>query len=408
MPEDKLNAGNLSPQPTSSAQRKPGHSRVWFLVAIAVILGVGAFFFFRHRAGRSKPKPPPVAVAVTTTTVTNGDIGVYVSALGSVTPLNTVIVGSQATGPLIRVDYTEGQMVNKGDLLAEIDPRPFEAQVTAAEGQYERDKAVLEGARIDLARFEAAYSSNAIPRQQLEDQRAVVHQNEGTVKFDQGQLESAKVLLSYCRIISPISGRIGLRLVDPGNIILATSSNTLAVITQLQPITVIFSVAEDYLPQILEHLQPGRSMAVDVYDRVRQRKIATGKLLALDNQIEIVTGTVRLRAIFPNEDNGLFPNQFVNARLLIDVERGVALVPSIAIQLNPQGSFVYFVKPDQTVTMRTITVGTTDGNVTAVKGVEPGEVIVLDNFNRLQEGTKITPRGQPAQPAPANQKEGGQ
>jgi membrane fusion protein, multidrug efflux system len=406
MPEDKSNAGNSSPQPTSSPERKPRHSCAWLIVVLAVVLGIGVFLFFKHRARRAKPKPPPVAVAVTTATVTNGDIGVYVSALGLVTPLNTVTVASQATGPLIRVNYTEGQMVKEGDLLAEIDPRPFQAQVTASEGQLERDKAVLQGARINLARYEAAYSSNAIPRQQLEDQRAVVGQNEGTVKLDQGQLDNAKVQLSYCRIVSPISGRIGLRLVDPGNLILATASNTLAIVTQVQPITVIFSVAEDYLPKILEHSQPGQSMSVDVYDRVFQRKIATGKLLALDNRIETTTGTLRLRAIFSNEDNHLFPNQFVNARLLVDTQRGVNLVPSIAIQLNPQGSFVYVVKPDQTVTMRTVTVGTTDGSVIAVKGVEPGEVIALDNFNRLQEGAKVT--RQPAQTAPANQKKGGQ
>jgi multidrug efflux system membrane fusion protein len=339
-------------------------------------------------------------VTVETVTATNGAIGIYVNALGLVTPVKTVTVTSLATGRLNRVNYVEGQLVEAGDLLIEIDPRANQAQLTTAQGQYERDVALLAGTRMDLERFQAAYASNAIPRQQLDDQTALLRQNEGTVKFDQGQVDTAKVLLDYCWIHSPISGRVGLRLVDPGNTIIAAASNALVVVTQLKPITIIYSVAEDYLPQIRGQLAQGHRMTVEAYDRAQLKRIATGELSALDNQIDPTTGTLRLRAAFSNEDYALFPNQFVNVKHLIDTLQGATLVPTAVIQRSAQGAFVYVVKPDHTVASRPVTVGATDGNVTAVQGVEPGEILAASNFNRLQNGVRVTvgpPPGSPNQ-----------
>jgi multidrug efflux system membrane fusion protein len=292
----------------------------------------------------------------------------------------------------MNVNYVEGQMVHAGDSLLEIDPRPYQAQLTQAEGQLARDKALLENARVDLDRYQIAYSKNAIPKQQLDTQVATVHQYEGTVRLDEGQVDNARLQVTYSHITAPISGRVGLRLVDPGNIVHATDANPLAVITQLQPITVIFSVAEDYLPQIQQQLLHGQKLVVEAYDRTQQRKLATGTLLTLDNQIDTTTGTVKLKALFPNEDSSLFPNQFVNARLLVSTEHEATLVPTAAIQRNAQGAFVYLVQTNQTVAMRSVSVGTADAGVTAVEGLEPGEVIAADNFNRLQEGAKVMPR----------------
>ncbi len=301
-------------------------------------------------------------------------------------------ITSLATGRLLRVNYVEGQLVHSNDLLVEIDPGPYEAQLKTAQGMYDRDQALLAQSQINLARYQAAYASNGIPRQQLEDQQALVRQNEGTVRLDLGQLENIQLQLAYCRITSPIAGRAGLRLVDPGNVVVANISNVLVVVTQLQPITVLFSVAEDYLPQIQQQLNRRVPMPVEAYDRTQEKKIAAGELLAVDSQIEPTTGTIRIRAIFPNEDFALFPNQFVNAKLRIDMLRGVTLVPTDAIQRGSQGAFVFLVQNGNRVTMRTVTVGVTDGNVTSVTGVEPGEVLATDNFNRLQEGAKVTVR----------------
>jgi len=303
-----------------------------------------------------------------------------------------VMVKSRVDGQLMSVNYVEGQMLHAGDSLVEIDPRPYQAQLTQVEGQLARDQALLENARVDLERYQIANSKNAIPKQQLDTQVATVHQYEGTVKLDQGQVDTAKLQITYSHITAPFSGRVGLRLVDPGNIVHATDTNPLAVITQLQPITVIFSIAEDYLPQVQQQLRAGKTLAVDAFDRAQTKKLATGTLQTLDNQIDTTTGTLKLKAVFTNEDESLFPNQFVNARLLVDTLHDATLVPNTVVQRNAESAFVYVLKPGQTVAMQTITVGTTDGNASAVEGIAPGAVVAADNFNRLTHGAKVTVR----------------
>ncbi len=400
-PDTKIEAEpdkSLPPQVTNRRSRRGARRWVWLFVVL--LIAGGAFFLFQRQgtgqATTAKPASSPSALSITTATAQEGDIGVYLNALGSVTPLNTVTVKSRVDGQLMSVNYREGQNIRQGDVLAKIDPRPFQALLTQAEGQYERDKALLENANIDLSRYQTAYSKNAIPKQQLDTQLAMVHQYEGIVKNDQGAIDNARVQLAYCDITSPISGRVGLRLVDPGNIVHASDTNGMLVITQLQPVSLIFSVAEDYLPQIQQQLRRGSRLPVDAFDRAQSKKIATGTLLTFDNVIDTTTGTVKLKATFPNNDNALFPNQFVNARLLVTMQRGVTLIPTAAIQRNTQGAFVYLVKPDQTVAMQTISVGTTDGDVAAVEGVNPGDTIAVDGFDKLQNGVRVTALPSPA------------
>jgi membrane fusion protein, multidrug efflux system len=378
-------------------QEPSGGNRWWKWLLVAAIVAAGAFFFLRHQAASltgqaAAPPAPDTALTVTTASARKGDLGVYVDALGTVTPVYTVTVTSRVVGQIVSVNYQEGQLVHKGDSLLEIDPRPYQAALTQVQGQLAHDQGVLNEARIDVERYQQAFARNAIAKQLLDDQQQVVTQDEGTVGNDQGQVENAKLNLAYCHITSPIDGRVGLRLVDPGNIVQANGTTPLVVITQLQPITVIFSVAEDYLPQIQEQLRQGHRLQVDVFDRTQQKQIATGALLTLDNQIDTTTGTIRLKAIFDNKDTPLFPNQFVNAKLLVTTQRGATLIPSGAVQRNGQGAFVYQVNKDHGVSLHTITVGTTDGNTTAVQGLNPGDVIAVDNFDKLQDGMKVAVR----------------
>jgi membrane fusion protein, multidrug efflux system len=382
-------------------QEPRGKSRWWVWLVLFVLL-LGGIAVYTHRAGAGDQDPRAAMaelasrpVSVSTATAHQGDIGIYLNALGAVTPVYTVTVTSRVQGEITKVYYREGQMVNKGDPLVEIDPRPYQAALTQAEGQLAHDQAVLNEARIDLQRYKQALDRNAIAKQQYDDQEQVVLQDEGTVKNDEGNLANAKVNLVYTEITAPIAGRVGLRLVDPGNIVQANSTTALVVITQLQPITVIFSIAEDSLAAIQQQLRNGRTLSVEAYDRTESNKLATGKLLTLDNVIDPTTGTLKLKAVFDNKDNALFPSQFVNIRLLVDTQRNVTLLPTPAIQRNSQGAYVYVIKQDKganIASMRTITTGATDGSITAVQGIEPNEQVAINGFDKLQDNAKVNLR----------------
>jgi membrane fusion protein, multidrug efflux system len=360
------------------------------LIAVAGLGIVARSRPWGSTAGAQGGVPAPPRVPVVAAAVRTRDVSVYLTGLGTVTPLNTVTVKTRVDGEMIAVHFKEGQIVSNGDLLAEIDPRPFQAQLTQFEGQLQRDQALLDNARLDLKRFQVLITTDAVPRQQLDTQASLVQQLEGTVKNDQGQIEATKVQLVYCRITSPITGRVGLRLVDPGNIVHATDTGGLVIITQLQPITVVFTIPEDSIPTVLERLQHGVRLPVEAYDREQRRKLADGALLTIDNQVDPTTGTVRLKAEFPNTDNRLFPSQFVNARLLIETQRGATVVPTAAIQQSPRGSFVYVLRPDRTVGVRQVTVGVTDGDdVSIEQGLAVGEQVVVEGTERLRDGAAI-------------------
>jgi membrane fusion protein, multidrug efflux system len=394
----------LLPKQQAQPEQKPPRPwwrRWWLWVAVAAlaILAIFVVYQFRSTAEKNKAgakaKQQEASAAITVGQSKTGDINVYVNALGTVTPVYTVTLYSQITGQVIAVHYTEGQIVNKGDPLIDVDPRPYESTLTQAEGTLEHDQGLLAQAVMDLNRYKAAIERNAIARQQYEDQEKIVVQYQGTVKADEGTVAYDKVQLSYCHIASPITGRVGLRLVDPGNTIFAGSGSTLVVITQLQPITVVFNVSEDDLPQVQAQLKGGRSLQVDAFDRAFDKKIETGKLTSLDNQVDTTTGTVKFRATFPNKNLSLYPNQFVNARLLVNTLRKVTLVPPAAVQQNGTNAFVYIVKPGNTVAVQQIKVLTTNDQETAVQGLNPGVTVATSGFDRLENGVTVTVRGQP-------------
>ena len=388
--------------PASTAAGKPKRSgtvRILVWVLLLLIFAAGFYWVLHHHDDTAKPATGRRGAAggtatINTVTARKGDIGVYLDSIGTVTPVYTSSITSQVSGIILSVHYKEGQLVRKGDPLIDVDPRTYEATLLQARGTLEKDEAVLAQAQMDLERYQAAWAKNAIPKQTLDDQEKIVLQDQGTVKNDQGTVAFDRVQLDYCHIVSPITGRVGLRLVDPGNVVQSTGGTTLAVITQIQPITVIFTVPEDSLGQVETPLHKGAKLAVDAYDRTALKQIASGTLLTLDNQIDTTTGTVKGRATFVNKDSSLYPNEFVNTRLLVNTLQDATLIPSSAIQHNGQVAFVYVIQ-NNVAHLKNIKAGVTDGDTTQVTGIDPGDVLADSSFDKLQDGAKVSISNKP-------------
>lgn len=407
VPEHVMPAPTHSEEPPrkpEAAKRKSGKGWIWLLVLI--VAAAAAYYYWpkggataagtapsgggsAKKGGKGGGLAPVVAVKAT-----RGNIGVYIDSPGSIVPIYTVLLRSRVDGELMQIYYKEGDVVQKDAPLIELDPRPYQVALEQAEGQQARDQALLDNARVDLARYQTLLAQNAIPEQQLATQKALVDQYVGTVKTDQGMIDSAKLNITYCHIAAPITGKIGLRLVDPGNIVHASDTTGLLVITQMEPISAIFPVPEDQLPPVAKRFRAGEKLVVEAWDRDGRNKLAVGTLATMDNQIDPTTGTLKLRAMFDNKDNALYPNQFVRNRLLVEEKRGVVLLPTAAIQLTTTNQYVWMLKPDNTVTVRNITTGTAEGDQTEItSGLNAGDAVVMTGVDKLNEGSKVNVAG---------------
>jgi membrane fusion protein, multidrug efflux system len=403
------------PPPSPAAPRTTRKS-LWLVVAVVLIAAAAGIWYWFGRTpspptqgasanagpGGSRSDPSARALPVVAAAARKGSIDVYINALGTVTPRNVVTVHSRVDGQLMRVGFQEGQIVNAGDLLAEIDPRPFQVMLTQAIGQMAKDGALLKNAQLDLERYQTLLTQDSISKQQVDTQAALVRQYEGTVQSDQGAIDNAKLQLTYARVTAPIGGRVGLRQVDPGNIVHASDANGIVVIAQLQPVTVVFPIPEDNVPRVMKRLSDGEAIVVEAWDRDGKVKLATGKLLTVDNQIDTTTGTVKLKAEFKNENLALFPNQFVNIRMLISTLTDATLIPSAAIQRGAPGTFVYVVKDDKSVSVAPVKLGPVQGETTAItSGLAAGDLVVVDGADKLREGAKVELITRDAQQSPA-------
>ena len=398
-----MSAQAPQPLPSTLTQSRARHRR-WPWLLLIVGLGMGAWLYWHHGAADTTAAPGATAGAygkhgghggglptpVRTVAATVGDVHETLDALGTVTPYYSVTVHTRVDGQLLKEHFQEGQLVHAGQLLAELDERPYQVQLTQAEGQLARDQALLKNAQLDLQRYQTLQAQDAIPRQQVDTQTALVAQDQGAVKIDQGAIDSAKLNLAYTRVTAPISGTAGLRQVDPGNIVHASDSNGLVIINQVQPISLLFTIPQDALPHVQQLLHDGKQLEVDAYDRALQHRLSSGVLLTTDNQIDPSTGTLKLKAVFPNHDLALFPQQFVNARLFLEIHHGAILVPTTAILTGNQGSFVYVANADKTVSVRNISTGLSENGLTAITdGLKAGERVVVDGTDKLRDGAKI-------------------
>jgi multidrug efflux system membrane fusion protein len=399
---------NLNPSPNEKNPSGPRPKRRWLIWLI--VLAVLGYAGWRYRgvfassasststtsgsgrSGRGGGGAVPVSIA----TAVRGDIPVYLRGLGTVTAFNTVTVHTRVDGQLVNVAFQEGQFVHEGDLLAELDRRPFEAQLEQAQGTLAHDIALRNDANVNFERYADLYKQGVVPKQQMDTQKATVDQYDGAIKSDQAQIDTAKLQIVYCRITAPIGGRVGLRLVDLGNIVHATDIGGLVVITQVQPISALVSLPQDTLPEVFSQVRAGTQLSVDAFDQDGINKLASGKVLTIDNQIDPTTGTYKLKAEFANEDNHLFPNQFVNIRVLVGNKQGLTIVPATAIQRGPQGTFAYVVTSNGTASIRMVKEAITEGTqVGLTDGLKPGDVVVVDGQDKLQEGTKVDTSSNP-------------
>jgi membrane fusion protein, multidrug efflux system len=394
----------MKPSSPDFQDKKLQPGLVVFIIALIIICCSAGFYFYKNASAEQQPGSKhgkgersdnqPLSVAAATSRL--GDMPVFLNGLGTVTALRTVTVHTRVDGELMKVAFSEGQLVKQGELLAEIDPRPFQVQLKQAEGQLRRDQALLKNAKLDLHRYEVLQEQDSIASQQTATQAALVEQYQGAVEMDQAQVENAKLQLTYAHITAPISGRIGLRMIDQGNIVHAADTTGMLVITQMQPINVIFSLPEDVVPALIQRWRTGKTLVADAYSRSGQDKLATGKIIAIDNQIDTSTGTLKLKAQFENNDLSLFANQFVNIKMHLDTLQSVTLVPSVAIQRGADGALVYLVTDDNKISIKQVKIGPVDGETTAIlEGLAANEKVVVDGIEKLREGSNVKHRGKP-------------